>query len=217
MFIGHYAAAPLAAATGKIKLWQAFVAVQFVDFIWAVFILIGIEKARIVPGLTQASPLDLHFMPYTHSLLFTLGWAFIAALAFKAFTSAKGWGGAALIAALVLSHWAGDVIVHIPDMTWWPGSDKIGLGLWRTVMVSFPLELVIALGALWIYVAKTKPASPRSKFWTTLLVAFLVILQSISNFGSAPGSVSEAAITALIAFTLIAFAASRYEQTRIIE
>jgi hypothetical protein len=32
MFIGHYAPAAFGAAGGKIKLWQAFIAVQVLDF-----------------------------------------------------------------------------------------------------------------------------------------------------------------------------------------
>jgi len=41
MFIGHYAVAPVAAATGKVKLWQAFIAVQLVDFVRAILNLNG--------------------------------------------------------------------------------------------------------------------------------------------------------------------------------
>ena len=33
-----------------------------------VLVLLGIEKLRIVTGFTQANPLDLYYMPYTHSL-----------------------------------------------------------------------------------------------------------------------------------------------------
>lgn len=35
---------------------------------WAVLVLVGIEKLRIIPGFAQANPFDLSFMPYTHSL-----------------------------------------------------------------------------------------------------------------------------------------------------
>lgn len=214
MFIGHYAAAPLAASTGTVKLWHAFLAAQFVDILWAVFLLLGIEKVRVVPGITQANSFDMHFMPYTHSLLFTAGWAIIAALTFKAFTRAPGWSGAVLIWLIVLSHWVGDVIVHIPDMTWYPGSDKIGLGLWRKLWISLPLEFGLTLGALAYYVRKTKPASPRSKMWTAIFFVLLIALELVNTFGGTPKSTTQLALSAIAAFLLIAFAASRYERTR---
>ncbi|MEE9347067.1 MAG: metal-dependent hydrolase [Robiginitomaculum sp.] len=214
MFIGHYAAAPLAAASGKLKLWHAFIAVQFVDIIWAIFMITGIEQGRVIPDFTQANALDMHFMPYSHSLLFTAGWAIIGALGFKAFTRARGWGGAGIFGALVLSHWVGDVIVHVPDMTFWPGSSKIGFGLWNHVMLSFPLELLTMFAALWIYIRATKPVSKRAKMWTGLLVLFLGALQVLANFGPPPTSMTEVGISALIVFALLAFIASRYEKTR---
>jgi hypothetical protein len=50
-------------------LWLLFIAVQLVDVAWAVLVLLGVEKARIVPGITASNPLDLYYMPYTHSLV----------------------------------------------------------------------------------------------------------------------------------------------------
>jgi hypothetical protein len=31
---------------------------------WALLVLLGIEKVRIVPGMTASNPLDLYDMPY---------------------------------------------------------------------------------------------------------------------------------------------------------
>ena len=47
------------------------------DVLWAPCILLGIEKVRIVPGITATNPLDLYYMPYTHSLVLaaTLAWS----------------------------------------------------------------------------------------------------------------------------------------------
>lgn len=214
MFIGHYAVAPLGAASGKIKLWHGFVAVQLVDFAWAIFILLGIEKARVVPGFTEASPLDLHFMPYTHSLLFSLIWAIIGAVAFKVLTKAKDWTGALIFGALVLSHWFADVIVHVADLPLWPGSSKFGFGLWRDVSLSLTLELIIVLVGMFYYIRNTRPSGPRAQVWIALFLSGLVVLQLYSNFGPAPGSIQEMAISALVGFTILAFLASRFERSR---
>ena len=69
MFIGHYGPSfACKAAKPAIPLWVLFLAVQFVDIVWSILVLLGIEKVRIVPGFTATNPLDLYYMPYTHSL-----------------------------------------------------------------------------------------------------------------------------------------------------
>ncbi len=70
MFIGHYGPAFAAKPVARqVPLWVLFVAVQALDFCWSGLILLGVEKAHIVPGFTQASVLDLYYMPYTHGLI----------------------------------------------------------------------------------------------------------------------------------------------------
>lgn len=55
------------AANKAIPLWVLFIAAQLVDMIWAVLVLLGIEKARIVRGITPINPIDFFYMPYTHA------------------------------------------------------------------------------------------------------------------------------------------------------
>jgi hypothetical protein len=37
--------------------------VQWLDVVWSAFVLLGIEKLRIVPGITEANAYDLYYMP----------------------------------------------------------------------------------------------------------------------------------------------------------
>jgi len=47
MFVGHYGVAfAVKTPRNKIPLWVLFVAVQLLDFLWAPFVLLGIEKVR---------------------------------------------------------------------------------------------------------------------------------------------------------------------------
>src|SRR6266480_4294208 len=70
MFVGHYGVSFAAKkAEPAIPLWVLFIAVQLLDFLWAPFVLLGIEKVRIVPGFTASNPLDLYYMPYTLGLV----------------------------------------------------------------------------------------------------------------------------------------------------
>jgi len=114
MFVGHYGvsfAAKRVAPT--IPLWALFVAVQLLDVFWAPFILLGIEKVRIVPGITASNPLDLYYMPYTHSLLAALLWSAGALLVYRLFARWSPVGKAAFVVALaVFSHWILDFLVH---------------------------------------------------------------------------------------------------------
>ncbi len=76
MFVGHYGVAfAVRSERNQIPLWVLFVAVQLLDFLWAPFVLLGIEKVRMVPGITATNSLDLYYMPYTHSLVGTLIWS----------------------------------------------------------------------------------------------------------------------------------------------
>ena len=85
MFVGHYAAAFAAkAAKPDVPLWHLFIACQLVDFAWAGLVLAGVEQMRVVPGFMEASPLDLHHMPWTHSLATNLVWAAGAGLLYWA-------------------------------------------------------------------------------------------------------------------------------------
>ena len=84
MFVGHYSVA-FACRTerNKIPLWVLFVAVQFLDYIWATLVLLGIEKLRVIQGFTEGSMLDSYFHPYSHSLITAIIWSCVAALAYK--------------------------------------------------------------------------------------------------------------------------------------
>ena len=126
MFVGHYG--PSFAGKGmrkSIPLWVLFIAVQLLDVFWSIFVLLGIEKVRIVPGITAANPLDLYYMPYTHSLVGAMLWALGAALVYYVWRRADGWGAATLVGAAVFSHWVLDVVVHRPDMPLYDNSLRL--------------------------------------------------------------------------------------------
>ena len=78
MFIGNYGVSLAARpALERVPLWVWFIATQWVDVVWSILVLAGIEKLHIVPGFTQANPYDLYYMPYTHSLPGAIGFSFV--------------------------------------------------------------------------------------------------------------------------------------------
>ena len=50
-------------------------AAQWADGIWPLFVLLGLERVEVSPGITRVTPLDFVSYPYTHSLLFALLWS----------------------------------------------------------------------------------------------------------------------------------------------
>src|ERR1700693_3000234 len=106
MFVGHYGPSFAAKAIRPaIPLWLAFIAVQLVDVAWAVLVILGIEKVRIVPGITASNPLDLYYMPYTHSLVAALLWSAGAFAVYRLAVRRGGNSAAVIAAAAVFSHW----------------------------------------------------------------------------------------------------------------
>ena len=182
MFIGHFAPALLARGITEDapKLGVLFIAAQLVDWAFFTFAIFGIEQLRIVPGITAMNPYDLVFMPYSHSLLATAGWALVFGVVVGVVLRnivAAAWG-----AIVVLSHWLLDLLVHRPDLTIAGGEDKYGLGLWNTPHIEMPLEIGLVLLAYWFYISRTKgPVIPP-----LILLAAMLLFQAINWFGPQP-------------------------------
>jgi len=207
MFVGHYSVAfAVKTERNQIPLWVLFVAVQLLDFLWAPFVLLGIEKLRIVPGITATSPLDLYYMPYTHSLIGALVWSGVALAIYKVASGAKASDAAALIVAFaVFSHWILDLVVHRPDLAIYDDTLKVGFGLWNYKGLEFGLEIAILIGGIIIYLRRNAMSVARKSGFIIFGVV-LILIQTMNTFsGRRPISSDRAvAITALIFYTLFA-------------
>lgn len=210
MFVGHYGvsfAAKRIAPT--IPLWALFVAVQLLDVFWAPLILLRIEKVRIVPGITASNPLDLYYMPYTHSLLAALLWSAGALLVYRLSGTRGAVGKAALVVALaVFSHWILDLLVHRPDLPLYDNTAKVGLGLWNFPAVAFALEAGLLFGGMWLYFRTG--LVPRLRMVVFGLV--MLVIQAYVFFGPPPASDRAAAWTALAAYGIFAAVVARLER-----
>jgi|SRR5579862_9366757 len=213
MFVGHYGVSfALRPQERRVPLWIWFIAVQWLDVVWSVLVLLGIEKLNIVPGFTQANALDLYYMPYTHGLPGSL----VLSAALGAIVALTVPGDRArtllLVAAASFSHWVLDFIVHTPDLPLYDNSAKVGLGLWRHVMLSFPLELIVlGLGA-WLYTRMTAFTRPTGRVVFWLFIASLAAVQVFANFGPPPASPRAMAISALALYVLLAGVAGFVER-----
>src|SRR5262245_46612194 len=117
MFVGHYGVSFAAkTAAARVPLWVWFIAVQWLDVIWSVLVLLGIEKVRIVPGFTEANPLDLYYMPFTHGLPGSIVLSLVFGGIVAVFTTGNRAATVLLVAAASFSHWLLDLLVHTPDL-----------------------------------------------------------------------------------------------------
>ena len=209
MFVGHYGPSLAAkAAKNSIPLWILFIAVQLLDVFWSIFVLLDIEKVRIVPGFTATNPLDLYYMPYTHSLLGAMLWSVSAGVAYYMFRRAEGWSAGAIVGAAVLSHWALDWLVHRPDLPLYDNSLKVGLGLWNYPAFAFVLEIAVLFGGMSLYLKTTTPLARGGRFGMLIFGVGMLAVQAYVFFGPPPTSDKAAAITALVSY--LAFAGIAY-------
>jgi hypothetical protein len=214
MFIGHYGPAfGGKAALRQIPLWVLFIAVQWMDVVWSVFVLAGVEKVRIVPGLMQGSPLDLYYMPYTHGLAGALILSAILGGIVAIFMRENKRAVFTVVAACVFSHWLLDLVVHKPDL-WIYDDVKLGFGLWRWVWISLPLELITLFVGAWFYV-RYVPARAYGNLVLWIFVALMTALEVYGAFGPAPGSPQAEAQTALLAYGVLALLAGLVDLTRV--
>lgn len=209
MFVGHYGPSLIAKSLRKaIPLWILFLAVQALDVLWSIFVMLGIEKVRIVPGFTATNPLDLYFMPFTHGLITSLGWSLLAALLYRAWKRDQGWPAAAMVGAAVFSHWILDLIVHIPDLPLYEDHAKVGLGLWNYPAIAFVLEIGVFFGAMFLYFRATRPVVRAGSYAFPIFGVVMLAIQAYVFFGPPPASDRAAAAMALFAY--FAFAAVAY-------
>jgi len=222
MFVGHYSVA-FACRTerNKIPLWVLFVAVQFLDYIWATLVLLGIEKLRVIKGFTAGSMLDSYFHPYSHSLITAVIWSVVAAFVYKTVCGRRGRhyskSAPLIIGLAVFSHWILDLVAHPRDLAIYDNTWKVGFGLWNYRGPEFALEIALLAGGIVLYLARnTMPAIRKGAVIAFGLV--LVIVQIGDTYVPRTPLTDKATVTGVwvfyTLFVLIAFAVEKIGSRR---
>jgi hypothetical protein len=188
MFVGHYSVAFAARSEkNKIPLWVLFVAVQFLDYIWATLVLLGIEKLRVIKGFTAGSMLDSYFHPYSHSLIAAIAWSCVAGFVYKIFCSRHPFDSAQgrlclyrkyaafIVGAAVFSHWILDLIAHPRDLAIYDNTWKVGFGLWNYRDPEFALEIWLLGIGIMLYVTRNAMPAIRKRAVIAFGIALVVI------------------------------------------
>ena len=200
---------------------MAFLAVQFIDIIFACLAMVGIEgETRMIGGEPYFT------IPYSHSLLTSLGWAALGGLIFKFLRPKSGLKGFWVVFGLVFSHWVLDLIVHRPDLPLWPGSTiEFGLSVWNWPYLAFALEMGGLLAAF-IYWIRITTGPRASLIGLSCLFIFMGLIQF--SFITVPGVQVQAGtfdpasalsgpalgVSALLTYAILATAIAWVERRR---
>lgn len=206
MFVGHLAIALAAKrAAPTVRLGWLMAGVTALDLLWPIFLLIGIEHVRIVPGATAVNALVFDSYPWSHSLIMSVVWA----VGFVGLVRSSGIRGSAmLLGGLVVSHWVLDFVSHVPDMPLWPGSSpRFGLGLWRSIAWTFIVEGTMWAVGIVAYVRFQGIDRWRSRiaFWS--LIAVTTAMWIAGPWSPPPPNARALAWFALVGWIIIPWAA----------
>ena len=203
MFIGHFGTGFAAKkVASNVSLGTLFFAAQFIDLLWPVFLLLGIEHVEIDVGNTVVTPLNFVDYPISHGLFSVLIWAVL--FGFVYYLLKKNWKNSLWLGGLVLSHWILDLLTHRPDLPLVPGSDvKVGLGLWGSLWGTIFVEGLIFAGGIYLYIKSTKAKNRTGTISLWALIAFLVIIYIGNLFGPPPPAAEPIAIVGMAHWLLV--------------
>ncbi len=203
MFIGHFGTAFAAKKIdSKPSLGTLILSAQWVDLIWPILLLLGIERVVVEPGNTVVTPLNFTYYPYTHSLAGVLMWGVILGSVYYIFK--RNIKGSLVIGILVLSHWILDLLTHRPDLPLLPGLNlKVGLGLWNSLAATLVVEGAVFVAGVYLYTTATQAKNRKGVYGWWSLVGFLVIIYSANIFGTAPPGAEAIADVGLLQWIFV--------------
>jgi len=206
MFIGHFGVGLGAKKIiSKTSLGTIFLASQFIDLLWPLFLLLGIEHVKIDPGNTVVTPMNFIYYPFSHSLIGVLIWAVLFAGVY--YLIKKDLKVAVWLGILVTSHWILDLLTHRPDLPlFFNNETMVGLGLWNSFIGTIIVEGSIFAAGIYFYlkVTSSKNRIGNIAFWS--LIGFLVIIYISNLFGPPPPSEEPIGFIGLSQWLLIAWA-----------
>jgi membrane-bound metal-dependent hydrolase YbcI (DUF457 family) len=203
MFLGHYGVGLGAKKIdNRPSLGTLLMAAQFIDLLWPIFLLLGLEKVVIEPGNTVVTPLNFTHYPITHSLFGVVIWALLFGIVY--YLIKKNRKTSLLLGVLVISHWVLDLIVHRPDLLLWPtGGIKVGFGLWNSLIGTIIVEGLIFIGGAYFYLKTTKAQNKKGLVGLWSLLIFLILVYVMNLIGPPPDSVNAIAIVGLSQWIII--------------
>jgi len=212
VFVGHIGAGlAVKRFEPRLNLGALLFAALFADLLLWVLVALGIESVG-VPETTGAGRFFTFDFPVSHGLAASILWSALAAAAgwfLSAPAAPRRWKLASALALAVFSHFALDLVVHVPDLpVVGAASPKLGLGLWRHMAIALTLELLFAGGALLLYLRSARLSRPRS-FLAAGTVAVAAALTATGPYlpgePPPPGVLALSSLATLAVIVLLGF------------
>ena len=188
MIAGHFGlAAGVKAHRPAVPLWALMLATQWLDVVFVPLFVAHVERIDVIGGGAPGYGNGIIHADYTHSLV----GAAVLSLVF-ALPAAWRWGrqAAAVLGAVVFSHWLLDLLVHRHDMPLLPGAPAgtpmFGFGLWRWPLVTAAAELALVLWGSLAYLraaVATARAHDPTRIRRARIAAGAVLISGLLTLG----------------------------------
>jgi len=177
MYAGHFAAGlVLKAREPTAPMWGLMIGVGFLDLLFGPFVLVGLERASLTPGVSPGFSLD--YIDWSHSFLMSVVWSTL----FGACFMRLGRRVATVMAVAAFSHFVLDLPMHPADMALWPdASVHLGFGLWRLLPTGWwfvELGVIALAGGYYVLQAR------RSREFGRRPIAVVMVVLALHVFNS---------------------------------
>lgn len=202
MGVGHAALALTVARTVPCLNagWLVFASL-LADFLLGIFAWMGLEQAHVPADYPHRHYLTFTF-PYSHGLAPLLLWGALLGTLIALLQSSDRQRIFLTVAAVVLSHFFLDSIVHVVGLPLaGESSPKVAFGLWNYMPFELILETLMTIGALVLY-WRVKPRSAISRYGIAVFMILFAALTWTQLFMTTPPE-SAQLIPSWIAFPLV--------------
>jgi hypothetical protein len=211
MGIGHAAVALGATRTlPRMNVGLLIFAAFLADFLLGIFAAFGLERAHVPADFATRHYLTFTF-PYSHGLVSLLLWGLVLGTMLCWLDSRNRARAFWVIAALVLSHFVLDGLVHQPELpVLGQNSPKIGLALWNHMPLELALESLMALAGVAIYWRLS--GSTRISRWGMAIYVLVLTALTWTQLWAVPPTPSQLVptwILAPIVFSIIPYMLDR--------
>lgn len=205
MFIGHFGIGFAAKKfSSQLSLGTLFIATQFIDLLWPILILLGLEKVEIDIGNTVVTPLNFIAYPISHSLIGVVCWAGIVGIVY--YLIKKDRAASITLGLVLLSHWVLDLITHRPDLEIISNiGSKVGFGLWNSLIGTMVVEVTIFALGIYYYLKTTRAINKKGDYALWGLITFIGIIYAGNLFSPPPPSVDSLPFVGLATWLLVAW------------
>jgi hypothetical protein len=211
MGVGHAAVALSASrAAPRLNVGLLIFAAFLSDFLLGIFAAFGLEQAHVPADYASRHYLTFTF-PYSHGLIPLLGWGVLLGLMLCWYDQRDRRCAFLVIAALALSHFLLDGLVHVPELPLFgQNSPRFGLSLWNHLPLELTLETVMAVIGLYVYWVIA--GSPMARWGMALFVLLLTLLTWTQLWAKTIPTPSQLTLTWIVAplvFSTIPYAIDR--------